>query len=253
MVILLGDEGKVKRCNTTWQHFLCLSLTPFVYGIRLWSFVLLLLLSFILPSFVGFCCGCCYLFDYWFRYWGILLHSTVLSQVNLTLKIVVVVQSLSLCPTLCNLLDSSMPGSPVPHHLPLSQSFLRFLSIESVMLSSHLILCHPLLPLPSTSLSIKVFSSELGLHIRWPKHWSFSFSLSPSNAYSVLISFRADWFDLAVQGTVNSLLQHHSSKASVIWCSDFFMVQLSHLCMTTEKNHSFDYTDLCQQCDISAF
>ena len=248
MVILLGDEGKVKRCNTTRQHFLCLSLTPFLYDIRLWPFVLLLLLSFILPSFVGFCCFC-YLFDYWLRYWGILLHSTVLSQVNFTLRIVFV-QSLSLCPTVCRLMDSSMPGSPVPHHLPeFSQIHVHWVS--DAIWPSHLLL--PASPLPSVSLRIKVFSSELGLHIRWPKHWSFSFGLSPSNEYSVLISFRTDWFDLDVQGTVNSLLQHHSWKASVLWCSDFFMVQLSHLCMTTEKNNSLDYTDLCQQRDISAF
>ena len=110
------------------------------------------------------------------------------------------------------------------------------MSIESVMLSDHLILCHPLLLLPSIFPSIKVFSNESALFIRWPKYWSFSFSISPSNEYSGLISFRIDCLDLlAVQGTLKSLLQHHSSKASILWCSAFFMVQLSHPYMTTGK------------------
>ena len=100
------------------------------------------------------------------------------------------------------------------------------------MPSSHLILCHPLL-LPSIFPSIRVFSKELALHIRWPKYWSFS--ISPSNEYSGLISFKIDWFDLAIQGTLKNLLQHHSSKASVLWCSAFFIVQLSHPYMTTGK------------------
>ena len=104
------------------------------------------------------------------------------------------------------------------------------------MLSDHLILCHPLLLLPSIFPSIRVFSNESALHIRWPKYWSFSFSISPSNEYSGLISFRIDCLDLlAVQGTLKSLLQHHSSKASILWCSAFFMVQLSHPYMTTGK------------------
>ena len=102
------------------------------------------------------------------------------------------------------------------------------MSIELVIPSNHLILCHSLL-LPSIFPSISVFSNESALHIRWPKYWRFSFSISPSNEYSGLISFRIDWFDLlAVQGTLRSLLQHHSSKASILWCSAFFMVQLSH-------------------------
>ena len=102
--------------------------------------------------------------------------------------------------------------------------------------SNHLILCHPLLILPSIFPSIRVFSKESTLHIRWPKHWSFSFSISPSNEYLGLVSFRTDWFGLlAVQGTLNSLLQHHSSKASILWFSAFFIVQLSHLYMTTGK------------------
>ena len=110
-----------------------------------------------------------------------------------------------------------------------SQSLLKPMSIELVMPSNHLILCHPLLLLPSVFPSIRVFSSESVLRIRWPKYWSFSFSISPSNEYAGLISFRVDWLDiLAVQGSLKSLLQHHSSKASVLH-SAFFMVQLSHL------------------------
>ena len=116
-----------------------------------------------------------------------------------------------------------------------SQSLLKLVSIESVMPSNYLILCCPLLP-PSIFPSIRVFSNDLTLHIRWPKYWSFSFSISPSNEYSGLISFRMDWLDLfAVQETLKSLLQHHSSKASVLWSSDFFIVQLSHPYMTTGK------------------
>ena len=110
-----------------------------------------------------------------------------------------------------------------------SQNLLKLMSIESVMPSNHLILCLPLLLLPSIFPRIKVFSNESVLHIRWPKYWSFSFSISPSNEYSGLISFRMDWWDLlAVQGTLKSLLQHHSSKTSILWCSTFFRVQLSH-------------------------
>ena len=104
------------------------------------------------------------------------------------------------------------------------------------MPSNHLILCCPLLLLPSIFPSIRIFSNESALHIRCPKYWSFSFSISPSNEYSGLVSFRMDWLDLlAVQGTLKSLLQHHSSKASILQCSAFFIVQLSHLCMTTGK------------------
>ena len=107
------------------------------------------------------------------------------------------------------------------------------MSIESVMPSNYLILCHPLLLLLSIFPSIRVFSNESILRIRWPKYWSFSFSISPSSEYSGLISFRMDWLDLlAVQGTLKSLLQHHSSKASILWCSAFFMVKLSHPYMT---------------------
>ena len=122
----------------------------------------------------------------------------------------------------------------------ISQTLLRFMSIESVMPSNHLILCHPLLLLPSIFPSIRVFSNESALHIRWPKYWSFS--TSPPNEYSGLISFRTDSFDLlAVQGTLKSLLQHHSLKASILWRSAFFMVQLSHPYMTT---HSFTCMDV---------
>ena len=117
-----------------------------------------------------------------------------------------------------------------------SQSLLKLMSFESVMPSNHLILCHPLLLLLWIFPSIKDFSNESALWIRWPKYWSFSFNISPSNEHSGLISFRMDWLDLlAVQGTLKSFLQHHSSKASILWCSAFFIVQLSHPYMTTEK------------------
>ena len=116
------------------------------------------------------------------------------------------------------------------------QGVFKLMSIESVMLSNHLILCHPLLLLPSIFPNIRVFPSESVLRIRWPQCWSFSFSISPSNDYSGLISIRIDRFDLlAVQGTLKSLLQHHSSKASILWHSAFFIVQLSHPYMTTGK------------------
>ena len=117
-----------------------------------------------------------------------------------------------------------------------SWSLLKLMSIESLMPSNHLILCRPLLLLPPVSPSIRVFSNESVLHIRWPKYWSFSFNNSPFNEYSGLISLRIDWLDLlAVQGTLRSLLQNNSSKQSVLWCPVFFVVQLSHLYMTTGK------------------
>ena len=117
-----------------------------------------------------------------------------------------------------------------------SQSLLKLMSIESVMPSSHLILCRPLLLLSPTPPSIRVFSNVSTFHMRWPKYWSFSLSISPSDEHPGLISFRMDWLDLlAVQGTLRSLLQHHSSKASILRCSAFFTVQLSHLCMATGK------------------
>ena len=119
----------------------------------------------------------------------------------------------------------------------ISQSFLKIMSIQSMMPSNLLILC-PLLLLPSMFPSIRVFTNESALCITWPEYWIFSLSISPSNEYSGLISFRTDWFDhLAVQGTLKNLLQHDSSKASILWCSAFFMVQLSHLYMTTGKTH----------------
>jgi len=137
------------------------------------------------------------------------------------------------CPTLCHPVDCSTPGLPVHHQLP---SLLKPMSIESVMPSSHLILCRPLLLLPSIFPSIKIFSNESALHIRWPKDRSFSFNISPSNEHPRLISFRMDWLDLlSAQGALKSLLQHHSSKASVLRSSAFFMVQLSHPHMTTGK------------------
>ena len=118
-----------------------------------------------------------------------------------------------------------------------SRSLLKLISIESVMPSNHLILCHPLLLLPSVFPSIRIFSNESALRIRWPKYWSFSFSISLSNQYSGLISFRIDWFDfLAFQGTLKRLLQHHNLKALILQCSAIFMVQLSYLYMTTGKS-----------------
>ena len=122
-----------------------------------------------------------------------------------------------------------------------SQSLLKLMSIELVMPSNHHILCHPLLLLPSIFPSIRVFSNESALRIRLPKYWSFSFSISPSSEYSGLISFRMDWLDLlAVQGTLKSLLQHHISKASILWHSAFFIVQLSHPYVTTGKTFGVD-------------
>ena len=122
-------------------------------------------------------------------------------------------------PTLCNPMDCRMPELPVHHQLP---EFTQIIAIELVMPSNHLIFCHPLLLLPSIFPSLRVFSKQSVLHIRWPKYWSFSFSISPFNEYSGLIFFRMDWLELlAVQGTLKSLLQHHSSKASILWLSAF--------------------------------
>ena len=144
-----------------------------------------------------------------------------------------------------------------------SCSSLKLMSIESMMPSKHLILCCPLLLLLPIPLSIRVFSNESALRIRWPKYWSFSFNISPSNEHSGLISFRMDWLDLfAVQGTLKSLFQHHSLKASVLRCSAFFIVQLSHPYMTTGKTIALTRCKvislhlaslLCQQSNISAF
>ena len=138
--------------------------------------------------------------------------------------------------TLCDPMDCSTPGFPVHQESSNSQSLFKLMSIKSVMPFNQSILCHPLLFLPSIFPSIRVFSNESVLRIRWPKYWSFSFSIRPSNKYSGLISFRMDWLDLlAVQGTLKRLLQPHSSKASVLRYSAFFIVQLSHPYMTTGK------------------
>ena len=135
-----------------------------------------------------------------------------------------------------------------------SGSLLKLMSIESVMPSNHFVLCRPLLLLPSIFPSVRGFSSESVLRIRWPKYWNFSFSISPSNEYSGLISFRIDWFDLlAVQGTLKSLIQHHSLKASILWHLAFFMVQVSYIGNDYWKNHDFDFTNLFRQSDVSAF
>ena len=133
-----------------------------------------------------------------------------------------------------------MSDCPTAHQdslsFTISWSLLKLMSIKLVMPCNHLILCHPLLLLPSVFPSIRVFSNELTLCIRWPKYWNFSFSISPFNEYSRLISFRTGWFDLhAVQGILKSLLQHHSSKAPILRCSAFFIIQLSHPYMTTGK------------------
>ena len=140
------------------------------------------------------------------------------------------------CLTLCDPMDYSTPNLPIHHQLP---EFTKLMSIESLMPSNQLILCHLFLFLPSIIPSIRVFSNESVLRIRWLKYWSFSFSISPSNEYSGLISFRMDWLDLlAVQGTLKSLLQYHSSKASILQHSDFLIgkFQLSHPQMTTGKS-----------------
>ena len=140
----------------------------------------------------------------------------------------------------CSVVSNSVTPQTAAHQASLSitnsQSLLKLMSIESVMPSNHLIFCCPLLLLSSIFPSIRVFSNESALHMRWPKYWSFSFNISPSSEYSGLISFRMDWLDLfAVQGTLKSLIQHHNSKASILQHSAFFIVQFSHLYMTTAK------------------
>ena len=153
------------------------------------------------------------------------------------------------CPTVCDPMDCSMSGFPGLYHLPeFAQTHVYWVS-DAIQ---HLILCGPLLLPPSIFPSIRVFSSESVLRIRWPVYWSFSFSISPFNEYSGLISFGTDWFDLlAVQGTLKSLLQHHSSKVS----SALSFLHGPTLTSTHDywKNHNFDYTDLCHQSDVSAF
>ena len=155
------------------------------------------------------------------------------------------------CPILCNPMDHSTPGFPVS---TISQSLLMLLSNESVMLSNHCVLCHPLLLLPSIFPRIRVFSKESVLHIRWSKYWNF-------HSESVPQINTQDWFPLgwtglillAVQGTLKSLLQHHSSKASILQCSAFLIVQLSHPYMITGKTRAFDYMDLYRQSNVSTF
>ena len=138
------------------------------------------------------------------------------------------------------------PGGPTPH-------WVKLMSIESMMPSNHLILCHPLLPLPSIFPSIRVFSNESVLGLRWPEFWIFSFSISPSNEHSGLISFRMDWLDLlAVQGTLKSLLQHHSSKTSISALSFLYSPILTSV-HDYWKNHSLDWMDLCWQSNVSVF
>ena len=151
---------------------------------------------------------------------------------NMNMRLIATsVQFTQSCPTLCDPVDCSTPDFPVHHQLP---DLLKFMSIERVMPSNHVILCRPLLLLLSVFPSIRIFSNESALCIRWPKYWSLSFSISPTNEYSGLISFRIDWFDLAVQGTLKSLLQHHSSKASILRCSALSSIH------NYWKNHSSD-------------
>ena len=160
-----------------------------------------------------------------------LMHCWKIGNTNLSYQFGSVVQS---CPTLCNSVDEAACRASMS--ITNSWSLLKLLSIELVMPSSHLILCHPLLLLPSIFPSIRVFSNESVLHISWPKYWSFSFSISLSNEYLGLISYRIDWFDLlAVQGTLKNHLQQHNWKASILQHSAFFMVQCSHPYMTTGK------------------
>ena len=159
-----------------------------------------------------------------FYIWIIVVFSKHFTFIILSVQFNSVPQS---CPALCNPTDCSMPGLPVHHQLPeLAQTHVH--QVGDAIKPSH--------PLLSPSSPAFNLSQQQGLHIRWPKYWSFSFSISPSNEYSGLISFRMEWLDLlAVQGTLKSLLQHHSSKASILWCSAFFIVQLSHPYMTTGK------------------
>ena len=167
-----------------------------------------------------------------FTFWSVTLSAVWFTASIQWACIVAVVQSLNHV----HLFVTPWTADQASLSFIISQSLLRLMPIESVMPSNHLVLCHPLLPLLSICPSVWVFSNESAFHINWPKFWSFNFSISPSNEYSGLISFRIDWFDLlAVQGTLKSLLQNHNSKASALWCSAFFMVQLSYLYMTSGK------------------
>ena len=162
--------------------------------------------------------------------WTARRSKSTLKEINPEYSLEEVAQS---CLTLCDSIDHSTPGLTIHQQIPEST---KPMCIGSVMPSNHLILCQPLFLSPSIFPSIRVFSNESVLPIKWPKYWSFSFSISPSHEYSGLISFRMDWFDLlAVQGTCKSLLQHDSSKASILSCSAFFIVQLSHPYVTTGK------------------
>ena len=163
-------------------------------------------------------------------FWGLLTHWTHWAGYRSQVQFSSVAQS---CPTLCSPMDCNTPGFP---SFTVSKSLLRFMSIEWVILSNNFVPCHPLLLLPSVFLSIRVFSKGLTLRITWPKYWSFSISISTSNEYSGLISFRIDLFDLlAFQGTLKRFLQHHSTKASILWHSAFFVDQLLYPYMTTGK------------------
>ena len=155
------------------------------------------------------------------------------------------------CPTLCDPWTSARPASL---SITNSQSLLKLMSIESVMPSNHFILCSPILLPPSIFPGNRVFSNKSVLCIRWPKYWSFSFNISPSDEYSGLISFRMDWLDLlAVQGSLKSIILHYSSKASIFQFSTFFIVQFSHPIQDYWKKHSFDQMDHCWQSNVSAF
>ena len=183
-----------------------------------------------------------YSFYFWFHYhYGDFLGSSVVENPSANSKDVPVLFTsvAQSCLTLCAPKECSTPDFPVHHQLPeLAQTHVHWVSDAS----NYLILSHPLIPLPSIFPSIRVFSNESVLHIRWPKYWSFGFSISPSNEYSGLISFRTDWLDLfAIQWILKSHLQHLSSKASILRHLVFFLVQLSHLYMNDYwKNHSFD-------------
>ena len=167
-------------------------------------------------------------------FWSALIYF-YLRALNIHILFTTSIQFSSLtqsCLTFCNPMDWSTSGFCITN----SQSLLKLMSIQSLVPSNHLILCHPLLLLPSIFPSRRVFSKKSVILIRWPKYWNFSFSISPSNDYSGLISFRIDWLDiLAVQETLKNFLQHHSSKASILWCSTFFIVQISHPYITTGK------------------
>ena len=160
-------------------------------------------------------------------------HLVLVYLSNLHIHTIIVVQSLSRVQLFATPWTAARQASL---SFTISESLLKLMPVVSMVPSNHLILCCPLLLQSSIFPSIRVFSSESALHIRWPKYWSFSFSINPSNDYLGLMSFRMDWLDLlVVQGTLKSRLQHHSLKASILWCSAFFMVQLSHLFMTTGK------------------